>query len=895
MSDYNQKHIKKNLSIGTSTRREPSPINIRADLQEGFAKLEKQQEKQRQIRFQESVQIEEPTQLVQEPKQTIKKPETPQDIKVEAKKKQIAAAKKSKEDAALMERRGLTGSVEEERLSSKVKSLGKIPMAAGILGSGGAALAGMVKNATSNKIGDVEMSSAADIAGSLIPGLGMLGGLSMGLSKTQQAQRIRSAKQSENQLGATGKVSQVAGSASMLSRLPFTAAGIAGMMTGDPTGAMTKVGKVIKGGVHGGMQVATETVGSGFSGASKLAGKVGLDTTSSMLSGASGMAGGLSGMIASSPILAPALAMALPGIISGISSVVIAKKRMRIRGKPSTKERFIKEFGQSRIEDGYGSWTNRILLDPKMESEDRILGLVQIILDSVRNIAASVSVLPQMAVMARNKELKETKGVNADISDIDKLKEKWAKTEIGGISVTLGKFTNDVVDKFTLFSQKLVGLDPFKQVTDLLFKGKTPLTILNEQEELHGSRIEQDKVIEKVKKELGIRHSDAKLLSMSGSAIAQMAETPDGKKIALLSAIKDITTLGVMEQGAIRAHLGISSIDLTVRPVKKKGFLNMLNTIGMSIPIVATATAIISTAVKTIPKVIKFPGEMYSQFKGFLKKRRDSEVKVFKELAEKQQKLFEKEGIAVSDEKAAQIYFAGPFQDVMGDMKRIGWTQVELLQNIFAVAKQQFEMLTGSTFVYQETQAARKQQMVYDTVTGQYVLPSEYQEILTERLEKAEKIQSEFISSQFKSQRKEAKARAKLEKFRLKDIEKTGTTDLQSMDEIKAQSFKQIESGAIGRIDTKGVIPSGFGQLQTGFGDFVDVIKDKFTYTYVVVADKIYKVEMEDKEDNEDIFEASRESDGTISFTVKYYNGGCGFNEAIEEAFKLMDVKKAKV
>ena len=46
MSDYNQEHIKKNLIISRSDkRREPSPINIRADLQEGFAKLEKQQEK----------------------------------------------------------------------------------------------------------------------------------------------------------------------------------------------------------------------------------------------------------------------------------------------------------------------------------------------------------------------------------------------------------------------------------------------------------------------------------------------------------------------------------------------------------------------------------------------------------------------------------------------------------------------------------------------------------------------------------------------------------------------------------------------------------------------------------------------------------------------------------
>jgi len=359
MSDYNQEHIKKNLIISRSDkRREPSPINIRADLQEGFAKLEKQQEKQREIRSQELVRKEEPKQPVQEPQQSTKKLETPQDIKAEAKKKQITAAKKSKEDAVLMERRGLTGSIEEERLNAKVKKLGKLPMYGGILGSGGAAVAGMVKKATEIPGG---LSKTADIAGSLIPGLGMLGGLSMGLSKSQQAQRIRSAKQSENQLGTAGKVSQVAGSTSMLRTLPMTMAGIGGLMAGDPLGMTAKVGKTMMSGTAGIMGTAAETASSAFGGASKLAGKAGLDTTSSMLGGAGSMAGGLSGMIGSSPLLAPGLALALPGIISGISSIVIAKKRLRIRGKRETKDTIIKKFGEPQSMDGFETWINRVL------------------------------------------------------------------------------------------------------------------------------------------------------------------------------------------------------------------------------------------------------------------------------------------------------------------------------------------------------------------------------------------------------------------------------------------------------------------------------------------------------------------------------------------------------
>lgn len=47
----------------------------------------------------------------------------------------------------------------------------------------------------------------------------------------------------------------------------------------------------------------------------------------------------------------------------------------------------------------------------------------------------------------------------------------------------------------------------------------------------------------------------------------------------------------------------------------------------------------------------------------------------------------------------------------------------------------------------------------------------------------------------------------------------------------------------------------------------------------------LYKVE--DKGLNgEDIYEATSNEDGSISYTVQYYNGGCGFDEALDYAIK---------
>ena len=39
------------------------------------------------------------------------------------------------------------------------------------------------------------------------------------------------------------------------------------------------------------------------------------------------------------------------------------------------------------------------------------------------------------------------------------------------------------------------------------------------------------------------------------------------------------------------------------------------------------------------------------------------------------------------------------------------------------------------------------------------------------------------------------------------------------------------------------------------------------------------------------LFEAVLYSDGTIEFEVKYYNGGCGFSEAIDHAYDIIRIK----
>lgn len=53
---------------------------------------------------------------------------------------------------------------------------------------------------------------------------------------------------------------------------------------------------------------------------------------------------------------------------------------------------------------------------------------------------------------------------------------------------------------------------------------------------------------------------------------------------------------------------------------------------------------------------------------------------------------------------------------------------------------------------------------------------------------------------------------------------------------------------------------------------------------YVVIDGAIYKADYREIDDYDDILNASKNEDGTYDFEVKYYNGGCGFNEAIDIA-----------
>jgi hypothetical protein len=70
------------------------------------------------------------------------------------------------------------------------------------------------------------------------------------------------------------------------------------------------------------------------------------------------------------------------------------------------------------------------------------------------------------------------------------------------------------------------------------------------------------------------------------------------------------------------------------------------------------------------------------------------------------------------------------------------------------------------------------------------------------------------------------------------------------------------------------------------FDSYIEFFEDEYYKEFVIVHGDIYCVSKQRIDVDEDIFSSKRVNNSVIEFEVKYYNGGCGFNEAIDEALK---------
>lgn len=82
----------------------------------------------------------------------------------------------------------------------------------------------------------------------------------------------------------------------------------------------------------------------------------------------------------------------------------------------------------------------------------------------------------------------------------------------------------------------------------------------------------------------------------------------------------------------------------------------------------------------------------------------------------------------------------------------------------------------------------------------------------------------------------------------------------------------------------------GETELPEDYSNYVEFLAESEYVKYIAINGKLYHIlETKELDADGDIFEAKTNVDDTIDYEVRFYNGGCGLDEAIEEAINKMN------
>lgn len=101
-----------------------------------------------------------------------------------------------------------------------------------------------------------------------------------------------------------------------------------------------------------------------------------------------------------------------------------------------------------------------------------------------------------------------------------------------------------------------------------------------------------------------------------------------------------------------------------------------------------------------------------------------------------------------------------------------------------------------------------------------------------------------------------------------------------------------------GKIKNTGLSPEEFlalsddPEIPKWCSNAIEAIQERYYKTHIILGGLVYEVTQIKKTNYDDIFEMNPSGDGEFEFLLKYYNGGCGFDEAMEAAYENMKEDK---
>lgn len=107
----------------------------------------------------------------------------------------------------------------------------------------------------------------------------------------------------------------------------------------------------------------------------------------------------------------------------------------------------------------------------------------------------------------------------------------------------------------------------------------------------------------------------------------------------------------------------------------------------------------------------------------------------------------------------------------------------------------------------------------------------------------------------------------------------------------KIKLVEKLENESLEDICQRILKENGFIELSDYCSSWQEMLYDQLYREYVIdnKNNNVYKVLSKVERDEYEMFEIKDNNDGTYDYQVMYYNGGMGFDEAIEESFKNMN------
>lgn len=112
--------------------------------------------------------------------------------------------------------------------------------------------------------------------------------------------------------------------------------------------------------------------------------------------------------------------------------------------------------------------------------------------------------------------------------------------------------------------------------------------------------------------------------------------------------------------------------------------------------------------------------------------------------------------------------------------------------------------------------------------------------------------------------------------------------------EIIPMKLDDSLEGQCKRIALKEVPNLDIKYILDNYDSFESFFRDNFYEEYLILNERIYKI-IEHSKSDEDMFDVWENSDGTISFSGSFYNGGTFLNEMIEDGLRALKDGKRNI